>query len=249
MADVTSDQVPSHRQSGFTLIELLVSLTILTVILSLLSAALSTISKNWNANAESLGRLEMLSRAYDIFERDISGIRRLIRVTGQSRHFIFTGTESHLSFVTMEPPYPTAAGLYFVDYSSVPNGPQMELVRARAPYQSAMFEFPGATPANEVSLLAGPFKYQFSYARKGARSEQWLASWKQHNRMPDLIRLEVIDMSSGAAVTNPFVVALRTDAEMGCATRNTASCSATSGGQFNEEIAAAQDQTGERRDR
>lgn len=246
MADGPRAQRSSNREGGFTLIELLVSLTILTVILAVLSAALSNISKNWNANVDGIGQLEMLSRAYDIFERDISGIRRLTRVTGHNLRFIFTGTQSRLSFVTMEPPYPTAPGLYFVDYSSVPNGPQMELVRARAPYQSKMFEFPGATPASEVSLLAGPFRYQFSYAQKGERSENWLASWSKQNRMPDLIRLEVIDIRNGAAVTHPFVVALRTDAEMGCTTRSSTSCSALGNGELGQEAATAQGQTGER---
>jgi general secretion pathway protein J len=244
MANVSGFQASGNRESGFTLIELLVSLTILTVILGLLSAALHTISKNWTANANGIEKLDTLSRAYDIFKRDISGIRRLIRVTDESRRFVFTGTASRLSFVTTEPPYPTAAGLYFVDYSSVPNGPRMELVRARAPYQSKMFEFPGATPANEVSLLDGPFKYQFSYADKRTRPGQWLASWKKQNQMPDLIRLEVIDARSGAVVAQPFVVALRTDAELGCVVESSDGCSARSNGQFHQNAPTAQDQIG-----
>jgi len=244
MASALRHRPPGHGESGFTLIELLVSLTILTMILGLLSAALRTLSKNWTANVNGIEKLEMLSRAYDIFDRDISGIRRLIRITDENRRFVFTGTESHLSFVTSEPPYPTAAGLYFVNYSSVANGAGMELVRARALYQSKMFEFPGATPANRVSLLTGPFKYQFSYAQRGAHAGKWLASWKEPNRMPDIIRLEVIDARSGAVVAQPFIVALRTDAELGCVSASSDGCSARSDGQFPQHAPAAQDQTG-----
>jgi general secretion pathway protein J len=232
MDSVLRCRAPGDRESGFTLIELLVSLTILTMILGLLSAALRTISKNWTTNVNAIEKLEMLSRAYGIFERDISGIRRLVRITDENRRFIFTGTESRLSFVTSEPPYPTAPGLYFVNYSSVANGARMELVRARAIYQSEMFEFPGATPANQVSLLAGPFKYQFSYFQKGARAGKWLATWQEPNRMPDIIRLEVVDARSGAVVAQPFIVALRTDAELDCVTESPDGCSAQSNGQF-----------------
>lgn len=107
---------PGRGDSGFTLIELLVSLTILTVVLGLLSSAMRTLSQNWNANANRLERIEMVARAFDIFERDVSGFQRLILASGGKKRFIFTGTPERLSFVTREPPYPTVPGPYFVDY-------------------------------------------------------------------------------------------------------------------------------------
>ncbi len=243
MASVARHGTPARGESGFTLIELLVSLTILTMILGLLSAALRTLSQNWNANANGLERIEMVSRAFDIFERDVSGIRRLSRTVNESRRFIFTGTESRLSFVTEEPPYPTSPGPYFVDYSIMRNGSQTEMIRARAPYLSKMFDFPGATPANQVPLLQGPFKYQFSYAQKGAHSGQWLASWRKPNRLPDLIRLEIIDARTGADIAQPFVVALRTDAELDCLNEGSDACSARTNGQFSQNTFASQDQS------
>ncbi|WP_414463755.1 prepilin-type N-terminal cleavage/methylation domain-containing protein [Hyphomicrobium sp. DY-1] len=244
MASVPRHRAPIRGESGFTLIELLVSLTILTMILGLLSAALRTLSQNWNANANGIERLEMLSRAFDIFQRDVSGLRRLSHTVNENRRFIFTGTEGRLSFVTMEPPYPTSPGPYFVDYSIARNGSQTEMIRARAPYVSNMFQFPGATPANQVSLLEGPFKYQFSYAQKGARGGRWLASWPKPNRLPDLIRLEIIDARTGADIAQPFVVALRTDAELDCLTEGSDGCSARTKGQFNQNTFVSQEQSG-----
>ncbi len=85
-------------QSGFTLIELLVSLTILTMLLGIVSSALRTLSMHWNANANGIERLEMISRAFDIFERDVSGMRRLTRIADVDRRFIFSGTANRLSF-------------------------------------------------------------------------------------------------------------------------------------------------------
>ncbi|MFA5958595.1 prepilin-type N-terminal cleavage/methylation domain-containing protein [Hyphomicrobium sp.] len=235
MASNTPSSGSSGRENGFTLIELLVSLTILTVVLGLLSSALRTLSQNWNANADRIERLEMVSRAFDIFTRDVSGFQRLISTSNDKPRFIFTGTQNRLSFVTIEPPYPTSPGAYFVDYSVVPNGPAFDLVRARAPYQTKMQAFPGATPANIVPLLQGRFKYQFSYAQKGTPDGPWLASWRKQNRLPDLIRLEIIDAERGTDVFQPFVVALRTDAEFGCLAEGSDRCSAKTGGQISQD--------------
>jgi len=236
-----------HRiknQSGFTLIELLVSLTILTAILALLSMALRTFSKGWNSSANSMERLEMVSRAFDIFERDVSGLRRLTRNAGGIHRFVFTGTAGRLSFVTIEPPYPTAPGPYFVDYSILRRGSQASLIRARAPYQDKLYKFPGATPANQVRLLEGPFKYRFSYAQKGVRDGPWLPTWRKTNRLPDLIRLEIIDAKTGVEMAQPFVVALRTDAELDCISEGSDACSARTNGELSNGAVASQEQSG-----
>ena len=229
----------NNAESGFTLIELLVSLTILTMLLGIVSSALRTLSMHWNANANGIERLEMISRAFDIFQRDVSGMRRLTRIAQVDRQFIFTGTGNRLSFVTVEPPYPNAPGLYFVDYSNAVMSGQNQLIRARAPYQAGMAAFPGATPANKVSLLDGPFNYQFSYAQKGKRQGSWLTTWKKSNRLPDLIRLQLVDARTGIEVAQPFIAALRTDAEVGCVTEGSDGCSARTGGEFHQSTLAA----------
>jgi general secretion pathway protein J len=221
-----------RREGGFTLIELLVSLTILTIILGLLSAALKTLSQNWASNAARIERIEMVSRAFDIFTRDISGLQRLVTKIKEAQQFVFTGNQSHLSFVTIEPPYPTSPGPYFIDYSVARNGPSFNLIRARAPYQTNMHTFPGATPANSVELMQGRFKYHFSYAQKSAKGEKWLSFWRKRDRLPDLIRLEVIDIDHGVEITPPFIASLRTDAELGCLSESSDTCTAKTDGKL-----------------
>jgi general secretion pathway protein J len=235
MANASPSIRPAAGESGFTLIELLVSLTILTFILGILSSALHTLSQNWNSNANGIERLEMVSRAFDIFQRDVSGFRRLVQTSDNGKRFIFTGTENRLSFVTTEPAYPTSPGAYYVNYSVSRNGPSMELVRARAPYQAGMRTFPGATPANSVSIMQGAFKYQFSYARKDTRNGSWLAFWRKTNALPDLVRLKIIDARTGGEVAQPFVAAFRTDAELNCLSQGSDSCTARTNGEFNQD--------------
>jgi general secretion pathway protein J len=220
------------RQSGFTLIELLVSLTILGVILGLLGAALRTISHNWDANTRRIDRLDMTSRALDILQRDASGLQRVVVASGESPHLLFTGTRDTLSFVVLEPAYPSEAGPYFVRYSVAANGAISELVRARAPYLRDMREFPGATPANRVPLLQGPFLYRFAYAQKSPGAVHWLDAWPFQMRLPDLIRLQVVDSRQGAPIAPAMVVAIRTDAELGCLSDKAKLCSPRTNGEL-----------------
>lgn len=223
----------SGSEDGFTLIELLVSLTIMGVILVLLGGALRVLSHNWDANAAQIGRLDMISRAADILRRDASALTRVVAADDEKNpRFVFKGDPGRLSFVAVEPPYPTEAGPYFIDYSIAAGGGGAELVRARAPYRQDMRAFPGATPANRVSLLEGPFQYQFTYAAKEKGGLKWYGVWPFQKRLPDVIRLDIADGGSGGAVSPPIVVAVDADAELGCLSEEPAPCSADGNGEL-----------------
>lgn len=236
MTDPATFCADRSRERGLTLIELIVSMTILAVILGLLGGGLRVLAKNWDANTERIEMLDMASRAYDILQRDASGLQRVVTATGKSARFIFSGTQDSLSFVTLEPPYPSDAGPYFINYSVAPRDKSFDLVRARAPFQTNMQVFPGATPANRVALIEGQFRYEFAYAQRGPQGDTWKTSWASASRLPDFIRLDVLDVRSGAPVSPPFVVALRTDAELTCLLEKPKICSAHSGGDLGQRM-------------
>ncbi len=232
MSAPTCNAACRKDEAGFTLIELLVSMTIMSVILAMLTSGLRVLSQNSDAYTARVDRFDMLSRAADILQRDASGLRRVVRVDGGIPRLIFVGTPQHLSFVTSEPPYPTKAGPYFVDYSVVTNGKAVELIRARALYGDRLSVFPGATPANRVPLVQGPFSYRFSYAAKTPEGGAWHDIWSDPTRMPDLIRLKVVSTTPGYEPFVPVIVALRTDAELNCIAKKTQICSPKTGGKL-----------------
>lgn len=223
----------SQSQDGLTLIELLVSLTILSVILGLLSGALRVISKNWDAHAQQIDALDMMSRAADILHRDASGLQRVVSASdAQNPRYLFTGDPGHLSFIALEPPYPTQAGPYFIDYSIVAGSDGADLVRARAPYEPGMPTLPSASPANRVSLLQGAYQYRFSYAANEKGKLSWYDRWPFDRRLPALIRLDIIDARSGGMAVSPVIVAVRADAEVSCISDQPGPCSAGGEGEL-----------------
>lgn len=231
----------SAREAGFTLIELLVSLTILAAILGLLAGALSTLSKNWVASAERIETLDMVARAGDVLRRDAAGMQRIVALSGKTPRYLFRGTDTRLSFVTLEPPYPSAAGPYFVEYAVARNGSDAELTRSRARYQHGLESFPGATPANRVVLAQGHYRYHFAYADRSGKTGAWLSSWTDPTRLPELIRLQIFDVARNTPVAPPFVVPLRADAELSCLSQKSEVCSPKSGGMLKAAAESAED--------
>lgn len=225
------------REAGFTLIELMVSLALLAVILSLLVGGLKVLSQSWDANSRRIDAIDMLSRAADILRRDAAGLQRIVATVGGAPRYLFTGTHDQLAFVTLEPPYPTAEGAYFVSYSVAANGPQTDLVRARARYRHGMQAFPGATPANEVRLLEGPYRYRFAYAQKSAGGGKWQTSWHDTTRLPELVRLQILDARRNELVSSPIVVAISADAELACLSEKARMCSSKTKGALNAQSA------------
>ena len=219
-----------HGQHGFTLIEMLVSLTVMAVILLLIGGALRVMGRNWDANAGRIEALDMVSRAFDLLARDAANLQRIVQPSGASA-YLFSGTSDSLAFIALEPPQPGEAGLYFIAYTVEPNGTAAELVRSRAVYRQGMQRFPGATPANRVPLFTGPYAYRFAFGRIAGGKQSWSADWTLPDRLPDLVRLQVLDRSGGRALP-PMIVRLRADAELTCVAPQPELCSPRTDGQL-----------------
>lgn len=226
---------PPPADAGFTLIELLVSMAILAAILGSLVAGLRLLSSGWDRNTQRLEALDMVARTLDILQRDAAGLQRVVAQVGMEQQYLFEGDAGGMSLVVLEPPFPTDAGAYFVNYAAGEVNGEAGLIRARAPYHHEMLRFPGATPANRVALLQGPYLYQFSYGEKTAREIRWSAGWSNRNRLPHLIRLQISDLSETPLLLPPIVVPLRADAELNCLTRGQGACSARNRGDLKAE--------------
>jgi len=220
-----------HSQRGFTLIEMLVSLMVMAVMLMLIGGALRLMGRNWDANAARIETLDMVSRAFDLLARDAANLQRIVRGS-DAPAYLFSGAADGLSFVALEPAQPGEAGLYFIAYSQAPNGSAAELTRSRARWRQRIDRFPGATAANRVALLTGPYVYRFAYGSVAEGRLRWSAEWRAADRLPDIIRLDVLDRGGAHALSPPMIVRLRADAELDCLAPKPVACSAKNGGQL-----------------
>ena len=226
---MTPSGSPPSSMRGFTLLELLVSLTVLGAILALLAGGLRVLAKNWDINSDRLEALDMVSRAFDIFQRDAENLLRFTTARQGETGFGFAGSPEQLSFIALEPPFPTRSGPYFLDYSIDRNGPLTTLIRARAPYRTGMAKFPGASPANRVPLIEGGFRYVFAYGEATGRGIDWRKDWLHSRRLPDLLRLRILSGDTDAPVIPDMIVRIRATAELACISGDEELCTAMKG--------------------
>jgi hypothetical protein len=203
----------------------------MAIMLMLIGGALRVMGRNWDANAARIEALDAVSRAFDLLARDAANLQRITSASGAPA-YLFSGAADSLAFVALEPPQPGEAGLYFIAYSQAANSAAAELIRSRAPWRAGMHRFPGATAANRVALLTGPYVYRFAYGSIIEGRPNWSAEWRAAKRLPDMIRLDVLDRSGAHALSPPMIVRLRADAELDCLAPKPTACSAKNGGQL-----------------
>jgi prepilin-type N-terminal cleavage/methylation domain-containing protein len=225
-------------QAGVTLIELVAALVVLALTFAIAGAGLRFLARSSDRGTELIGRHDMLSRGLDALRRDIEGLQRVVWKRGRNNEFAFSGDGKRLVFVAIEPPYPTQAAPFFLIYSIVQRSDWGTLVRARVPFDAGAKDIDGLRGEDEVSVLEGPFTLGFSYYERKEGRERWVPRWTERDRVPELIRLEIVSLGAGGSL-QPIVLRPRIDAEQDCIKEGAGACTMKSGGVLVPEPAAA----------
>ena len=210
-------------QDGFTMIELLVSLTIVGLTITLLVSGLQLVSKNWDRTEKKISRQEEISRAINLFYRDIKRFRPVFLKKNNTYEYFFNGDTKELSFIVVEPAYPTLAGPYVINYTT--NNSKAGLRRERHPFKEGITRFEGATPANQVVLLENSLTYIFSYGEVNSDTISWTSNWTEKNRLPDMIKMHIKDGQTNKIISPPIIAKLPIDAEQTCISSRARICS------------------------
>lgn len=216
----------ANPESGFTLVETLAALAIVGLLMASLAGGLQLVAASRDRLVLSMDNQDGLLRGLHIVRRDIAAMQRLHWPGEQLREVRFQGTADALAMVTLEPPYPTAPGPYYVRYEIGAGGRGALLVRDRAPFELQRAGFASVRFADRVALIDGPYRLRFSYGEGQEQSSiTWHAAWPYLDRMPDFVRLEVMNVADGTRAIPALVVAPDAQAERACVAAQSPDCS------------------------
>ena len=226
-------------QAGVTLIELVAALVVLALTFAIAGTGLRFLARSSDRGTELIARHDMLSRGLDAMRRDIERLERVVWKRGRNNEFAFSGDSKGLTFVGIEPPYPTQAAPFFLIYSILQKSDWGKLVRGRAPFDAGAKDVNRLRGEDEVTVLEGPYTFRFSYYERKEGRERWVPRWTERDRLPELIRLEILGLGAGGGSMQPIVFRPRIDAEQACVKEDAGACTIKSGGALVPAPAAA----------
>jgi len=213
----------SRREAGFTLLEVVIALALFGLLAAALGAGFRFASRTWERGEDSAARTEGLVLAQQQVRRDLSNaVRVAVHDADDKPRLAFASDDSSLTFVVMEPPYPTRAGYYVVrlDLDRRPEG--YELWRRRAPFSRDLGSLDEVDFADDeaVMLVDRLPRLAFSFFAAPKDDEdpgggRWETDWDDPAALPALIRLAG-STDSALAEWPPMTVRPRLDFEPAC---------------------------------
>ena len=185
---------------GFTLIEALIAIVLMSVILAALASITSQWLPNWNRGVARVQRSELVSIALDRLIADI-GASEFISPNRDTKAPIFDGTEFSLTLVRSAVGPNAGSGLEIVRIAEINDKGQLLLVRSTRPFAPLAVgttSLRQADFANPVVLLRSPYQVSFAYA---GRDGIWKKEWLNVDQLPAAVRLTIRDATSGRTLT------------------------------------------------
>ena len=197
---------------GFSLLELLAALAIGSVVLAAIAGLIRNVGLSFEAGTRGVGHAERLLLALERIATDLASTR-YVHISGeQGAQAIFNGGAKKLAFISGAGVASGTPGEEIVVLEVEDGSDATRLVRRRAPWlgRAAAAE---AKPRDAVVLLEGNLQISFLYSD---RSLVWVQSWADNADLPHYIRLVLRDRATGAAVLEPPVFEIRSDARPSC---------------------------------
>lgn len=207
-------------EAGVTLIELVAALVVVALTFAVAGSSFRFLARSGDRGTELIARHDMLSRGIDAMRHDIERLERVAWKRGRNSEFVFSGDSKGFTFVGVEPPFPTQAAPFFLLYTIQQGKDWSTLARSRAPFDAGAKDLQKLRGEDEVTVLEGPYRFQFSYYERKEGRDHWVPRWTERDRLPDMIRLEI----GGAGSIAPIVFRPRVDAEHSCIKQSGTGC-------------------------
>ena len=207
---------------GFTLIEVLAALAIASVIIMASTALIHNVALFFDRGTRGVTEAERLMLAVERLAGDFSSARFVSRKTeAGAAAAAFAGEsasgEARIVFVGAGR---AASGSLDDDLISLmveQDGEISRLVRRRATWPGPQARFEDVAPQDPVVLLEGKLDISFTFGRftpDGALA--WQASWDREGVLPQYVRLNLRDRSTGANLLGEADFVIRANAPAAC---------------------------------
>jgi general secretion pathway protein J len=195
------------RARGFTLVELLVVISLLSLVMLALGAAMRTMAQSELRIDQRLARADEMRVATGFLASALGRVSsRKTAAPAQAgvSPYLFAGAPDAAMWVGVMPARYGAGGRYFFRLAREANGAQGALVIRYAPWNAGP-GFPDWDAAESRVLVAQATRLAFEYAEPEGGGG-WLPQWRDTERLPTRVRLSV---QTAAGDWPPLVFALR----------------------------------------
>jgi general secretion pathway protein J len=194
--------------SGFTLVEILVVITLMSMVMLALGAAMRTIAQTEERVDQRLKQSDEMRVATSFLSSALGRISAR-KITGpveaNASPYLFAGAQNAMMWVGVMPARYGAGGRYFFRLAMEAPGGHPALVIRFAPW-SASASFPAWGTAESRVLAADVAGLLLEYADEEGASVTWLPQWPHAQKLPGRVR---ISMRTGSGDWPFLVVPMR----------------------------------------
>lgn len=204
---------------GFTLLELIVALLLMALMASVLFGSLRLASRSWDSGEAKAVQVSEMRQTQEFLRAQLSSQfpQRLRKVA--EFPLLFGGERDEIRYVAALPPRVADGGNLVFRLAVVRNGDRGQLVLERANPEPDAPAPPGFAGAERSVLAEGIGALKLGYFGRDANASDadaptWRDRWEDPQRLPLLVRIEVIPEKGEP--WPPLIVEPRRAPEAGC---------------------------------
>lgn len=204
-------------RAGFLMVEALATLAISAFILTALATMLNMALRAADRTAAAVSLVEQTGRAILAVERELRVVARVRFAAQAPAPFVFAGSPDRITFVTHGPSPNGMRRGTAVTWRSFSDRSGSWLTRQEAPLVPGLTSGEALNFGRQELVSTGAQEVRFAYFGPAASGpgEVLVDTWTNPQRMPNAIRLSLIDPGSRVIVSS-VRIPIRVDAEPAC---------------------------------